>query len=220
MSAVIKVQFIISWHRKLFSHYKGERLHFQTHPSFSTATRCTSSAFSDTLVHIGPGIGSTLNLCTVQLATFAEVTRAAWTDICSIPFVLICLWLEQPHGVMKRSFIRVVFFSLQCLLLRLYWPLTWQLCLPALQLRPDDGFIELGDLPLQHRPQAFSEAVVVLLQLLLVLFLVRCDQVLVLLNRLTTPTAQRVGNYYTVKMTFHKMGGRGGWVYLLTFLMQ
>lgn len=100
---------------------------------------------------------------------------------------------------MKRPSICAVFFSLQRLLLRLYWLLTWQLCLPALQLGPDDGFIELRDLPLQHRPQAFSEAVVVFLQLLLVLFLVQCDQVLVLLNCLTTPTAQRVGNYFTVK---------------------
>lgn len=58
---------------------------------------------------------------------------------------------------------------------------------PVLHPRSDDGFVELGDLPLQHGPQALSQAVVVLLQLLLVLFLVRRDQVLVLLNRLPAP---------------------------------
>lgn len=67
--------------------------------------------------------------------------------------------------------------------------------LPVLQPRPDDGLIELRDLPLQHGPKALSEAAVVLLQLLLVLLLVRCDQVLVLLHCLSTPTVQRVENY-------------------------
>lgn len=74
--------------------------------------------------------------------------------------------------------------------------LTWQVCLPVLQPGPDDGFIELRNLPLQHGPQVLSEAVVVLLQLLLVLFLVRCDQMLVLLNRLPTPMVQRADNLF------------------------
>lgn len=65
------------------------------------------------------------------------------------------------------------------------------LCLPGLQPRPDDGFVELGNLPLQHRPQALPQAVVVLLQLPLVLRLVRRDQVLVLLNGLATPGGGR-----------------------------
>lgn len=67
---------------------------------------------------------------------------------------------------------------------------AWWACLPVLEPRPDDGLIELGNLPLQHGPQALSQAVVVLLQLLLVLLLVQCDQVLVLLNCLPTPTGQ------------------------------
>lgn len=68
--------------------------------------------------------------------------------------------------------------------------LKWCVCLPVLQSRPDDGLIELGDLSLQHRPQAFSQAVVVLLQFLLVLLLVWCDQVLILLDCLATPTGR------------------------------
>lgn len=64
--------------------------------------------------------------------------------------------------------------------------------LPVLQPGPDDGFIELGNLSLQHRPQVLSEPVVVLLQLLLVLFLVRCDQVLVLLNCLAASITQTI----------------------------
>lgn len=44
--------------------------------------------------------------------------------------------------------------------------------LPVLQPRPDDGFVELRNLSLQHRPQALSQTVVVLLQLLLILLLV------------------------------------------------
>lgn len=47
--------------------------------------------------------------------------------------------------------------------------------IPVLQPRPDDGFIELGNLPLQHGPQALSQAVVVLFQFLLVLLLVGGD---------------------------------------------
>lgn len=69
--------------------------------------------------------------------------------------------------------------------------LTPRACLPVLQPRPDDGLVELGNLPLQHGPQALSQPVVVLLQLLLVLLLVRCNQVLVLLNSLATPTGRR-----------------------------
>lgn len=68
---------------------------------------------------------------------------------------------------------------------------VWRACSPVLQPRSNDGFIELGDLPLQHGPQVLSQAVVVLLQLLLVLFLVRCDQVLILLDCLTTPAGQK-----------------------------
>lgn len=67
--------------------------------------------------------------------------------------------------------------------------------LPVLQPRPDDGLIELRDLPLQHGPQVLSKAVVILLQLLLVLLLVRSDQVLVLLHCLSTPEVQMVENY-------------------------
>lgn len=67
--------------------------------------------------------------------------------------------------------------------------------LPVLQPWPDDGLIELRDLPLQHGPQALSKAVVILLQLLLVLLLVRSDQVLVLLHCLSTPEGQMVENY-------------------------
>ena len=59
--------------------------------------------------------------------------------------------------------------------------------LPVLQSWLDDGFIELRDLPLQHGPQVLPQPVVVLLQLLLVLLLVRSDQVLVLLHGLPTP---------------------------------
>lgn len=74
----------------------------------------------------------------------------------------------------------------------LFLPLPCRLHLPVLQAGPNDGFIELGNLPLQHRPQVLSEPVVVLLQLLLVLFLVRCDQVLVLLNGLATSITQAI----------------------------
>lgn len=70
-----------------------------------------------------------------------------------------------------------------------------QVWLPVLQPRPDDGFIELRDLPLQHGPQALSKAVVILLQLLLILLLVRSDQVLVLLHCLSTPKVHMVQNY-------------------------
>lgn len=47
--------------------------------------------------------------------------------------------------------------------------------IPVFKPRPNDGFIELRNLPLQHGPQALSQAVVVLFQFLLVLFLVRGD---------------------------------------------
>lgn len=67
--------------------------------------------------------------------------------------------------------------------------------LPVLQPWPDDGLIEFRDLPLQHGSQALSKAVVILLQLLLVLLLVRSDQVLVLLHSLSTPEVQMVENY-------------------------
>lgn len=106
-------------------------------------------------------------------------------DLCSIAFVLTFLWVQQSYGVMKRSMIcGVTSVSLVKAVLAC---LTWWVCLPVLQPRPDDGFVELGNLPLQHGPQALSQAVVVLLQLLLVLFLVQRDQVLILLNCLTTP---------------------------------
>lgn len=62
--------------------------------------------------------------------------------------------------------------------------------LPIPQPGPDDGFIELGNLSLQHRPQVLSEPFIVLLQLLLVVCLVRCDQVLVLLNCLAASITQ------------------------------
>lgn len=74
--------------------------------------------------------------------------------------------------------------------------LAWQARLPVLQPGPDDGLVELRNLPLQHRPQALSKAVVVLLQLLLVLLLVRCDQVFVLLHCLTTPTERKAENHF------------------------
>ena len=59
--------------------------------------------------------------------------------------------------------------------------------LPVLQSWLDDGFIELRDLPLQHGPKVLPQPVVVLLQLLLVLLLVRPDQVLILLHSLPAP---------------------------------
>lgn len=62
---------------------------------------------------------------------------------------------------------------------------------PAFQTGFDDGLVELRDLPLQHRPQVFPQLIVVLLQLLLILSLVRCDQVLVLLDCLSTPAPHR-----------------------------
>lgn len=140
--------------------------------------------FSNTWLQFGTGIGPTLNLCPVaplQLSILVEVTRTEWMDLCSIPFVLTFLcnhteWWKDQWCVSCPS-------SIGCL--------TRWACLPVLQPRPDDGFIQLGNLPLQHRPQALSQAVVVLLQLLLVLFLVKRDQVLVLLNGLTTPAGQR-----------------------------
>lgn len=64
--------------------------------------------------------------------------------------------------------------------------------LPFLQPGPDDGFVELGNLSLQHWPQVLPQPVVVLLQLLLVLFLVQCDQVLILLNCLATSITQTI----------------------------
>lgn len=64
--------------------------------------------------------------------------------------------------------------------------------LPFLQSGPDDGFVELRNLSLQHWPQVLLQPVVVLLQLLLVLFLVQCDQVLILLNCLATSITQTI----------------------------
>lgn len=95
--------------------------------------------------------------------------------------------------------------------------LTWQV-LPVLQPRPDDGLIELGDLPLQHGPKALSEAAVVLLQFLLVLLLVRCDQVLVLLHCLSTPTAHRVENYLVGMGHSMKRKDRNRVCYLTLFM--
>lgn len=82
-------------------------------------------------------------------------------DLCSIPFVLTFLWVQQSYAVMKRSMIGV--FSPGSLLSKPYWLLLRWVCLPVFQTRPDDGFIQLRNLPLQHGPQAFSKAVVVLL---------------------------------------------------------
>lgn len=132
-------------------------------------------------------------LCTValvQLSIFVEVTRTVRMDLCSIQFVLTFLWFQQSYRLIKRSIFCVFLSPLFCQ--NSIGCLTWWVCLPVLQARPDDGFIELRNLPLQHGPQALSQPVVVLLQLLLVLFLVKCDQVLILLNCLTTP-AERIG---------------------------
>lgn len=58
---------------------------------------------------------------------------------------------------------------------------------PILDARFDDGLVELRDLSLQHWPQVLSQFVVVFLHLLLVLLLIRSDELLVLLNSLSTP---------------------------------
>lgn len=62
---------------------------------------------------------------------------------------------------------------------------------PVLQTGFDDGLVKLRDLPLQHGPQVLPQLIVVLLQLLLILSLVGCDQVLVLLDCLPTPVPHR-----------------------------
>lgn len=59
--------------------------------------------------------------------------------------------------------------------------------IPVLETGFDDGLVELRDLPLQHRPQVLPQLIVVLLQFLLILSLVWCDQVPVLLDCLPTP---------------------------------
>lgn len=96
---------------------------------------------------------------------------------------------------------------------------TWQVSLPVLQPWPDDGLIELRDLPLQHGPQALSKAVVILLQLLLVLLLVRRDQVLVLLHCLSTPKVQEtVENYPASKPRGARWKGKNRFCFLTLFM--
>lgn len=58
---------------------------------------------------------------------------------------------------------------------------------PVLQTGFDDGLIQLRDLSLQHGPQVLPQLIVVLLQLLLILSLVWCDQELVLFHCFPTP---------------------------------
>lgn len=81
--------------------------------------------------------------------------------------------VQQSYSVMKRSMVCI--FSAHTRLSNSIGCYLAGSCLPVFESRSDDGFVELGDLPLQHGPQALSEAVVVLFQLLLVLFLVRSD---------------------------------------------
>lgn len=57
----------------------------------------------------------------------------------------------------------------------------------VLDARFDDGLVELWDLSLQHWPQVLSQFIVVFLHLLLVLLLIGSDELLVLLNGLSTP---------------------------------
>lgn len=95
---------------------------------------------------------------------------------------------------------------------------TWQVPLPVLQPWPDDGLIELRDLPLQHGPQALSKAVVILLQLLLVLLLVRRDQVLVLLHCLSTPKVQTAENYPVSKPRGARWKGKNWFCFLTLFM--
>lgn len=94
---------------------------------------------------------------------------------------------------------------------------VWLFCLPVFKPGPDDGFIQLGDLPLQHWPQAFPQPVVILLQLLLVLFLVRCDEVLVFLNCLSTPTTE---GRETRVLIWNCMRWLKSLIQSLTFIMQ
>lgn len=143
--------------------------------------------------------GSAINICRGDADS---VNGSLLNSICS-HFPLVSAIVQSDEKIIDMCF----FFSLQCLLSRQYW---W-VCLPVLQPRPDDGFIELRNLPLKHRPQAFSKAVVVLLQLLLVLFLVRCDQVLVLLNCLATPTVPEVEKWHCMRWE------KKNWMYPLTF---
>lgn len=62
---------------------------------------------------------------------------------------------------------------------------------PILDARFDDGLVELRDLSLQHGPQVLSQFVVVFLHLLLVLLLIRSNELLVLLNSLSTPAGMQ-----------------------------
>lgn len=120
------------------------------------------------------GTGSAINICRGDTDS---VNGSLLYSICS-HFPLGTAIIRSDEKINDMSLVKAV--------LAVCW-----VCLPVLQSRPDYGFIELGYLPLQHGPQALSQAVVVFLQLLLVLFLVWCDEVFVLLNCLTTSTGQR-----------------------------
>lgn len=133
----------------------------------------------------------------ICVALLFNICRGATNCLNGSLLVLTYLWLQQSQRAMEKidemCFVFCYFFtsipSKGCI-----GSLTWQLRLPVLHPRPYDGLIELRNLPLQHRPQALSKAVVVLLQLLLVLLLVRRDQVFVLLHCLTTPAERRTEN--------------------------
>lgn len=64
-------------------------------------------------------------------------------------------------------------------------------CLPLLTVNSEYGLVELWDFPLDHGPEAVPQLVIVLLELLLVLPLLRCDEPPVLLYSLTASEVER-----------------------------
>lgn len=162
------------------------------------------------------GSGSAINICRGDTES---VTGSLLSPICS----------HFPLGsaiIQSDEKINDLFFNLSLFYQNNIGCLTWWVCLPVLQTRPDDGFIELRNLPLQHRPQVLSQAVVVLPQLLLVLFLVRCDQVLILLDCLTTPSGQRAEQdrirfpVYCIFENDIAWDENKSWIYSSTFSMD